>query len=113
MSENPILLPAPRNLTVGTDICQFPSDALLLLNCTQPGELLFAVQRLINEVETNCDQSWQIAAGTAVPQLQAAVVITVLPGAMQHEQGYKLVVEPAGLRSWLQPHKALFMVSVL
>lgn len=96
MSDLPLLLPAPREMTLTGGTLSLPAKRLIVLDSREPQALMYAARRL-QGILAGLGLEWEIAAGSAVPGEQAGITLSVIPQGTRHPQGYELTVTPAGV----------------
>ncbi|OQA45722.1 MAG: Beta-hexosaminidase [Chloroflexi bacterium ADurb.Bin325] len=96
MSDLPLLLPRPREMTLAGGTWSLPEKRLIVLEGGEAQALLHAARRLQDALR-GLDLSWEIVAGNAVPGAQAGITLNVVPQGTRHPQGYELTVTPAGV----------------
>ncbi len=94
MDENLLLLPAPRHLSVSGDVFQVAGRRLIVLDSPEPQALCFAATRLQQALREHAGVAWEVVAGTAVPPEHVGIALSVVPGSVQHAQGYELRITP-------------------
>ena len=99
MSNLPILLPAPRQMTVGGGTLALRERGLIVLDGPDASALLFSAKRLQAALAQQAGVHWEIVAGNAVPHDQIAATLSVVEGGTRHPQGYELTITPEGIHA--------------
>jgi hypothetical protein len=94
MTQEFVLLPAPRYLELGGERFQPQDSGLIALGSADPQAILPSARRLQAELHAVGDLDWEIVAGTTAPLDQVRAELLVIPGGAPHEQGYDLTVAP-------------------
>ncbi len=89
----PLLLPCPRQLQLGNDFFGLPSAGFIALDAPDAQALRFAAGQ-IQEALHPLGATWELVAGLAGPAEQTRVVLSLVPGSVPHEQGYRLTITP-------------------
>ncbi len=95
MSNRPILLPAPRQMSLGNGTMALREQGLIVLDSPDAGALLFSARRLQEALVHQTGIRWEIVAGNAVPHNQIAATLSVVEGGTRHPQGYELTITSA------------------
>ncbi len=88
MALQPLLLPAPRRLTMGEDVYNLPPHALIAISTSV---LFFEGQMLQSALSKFAGLNWEIVAGTSY--LNVGVFIEI-DEALTQAQGYQLSISP-------------------
>ena len=99
-SEQLVLLPIPRRMTVDGGICPLAGEGLIVLDCPAPQAVLLAAAKLQDALSQHLHATMAISASTAVPAERISVYLTLDPkgqGGAAHEQGYDLRIVPEGV----------------
>jgi hexosaminidase len=95
--RTPSLLPAPRQLQLGSGAYQLEPGRRVLLQGAAPAELLFSARRLQAALRRHADASWELAASPAGPPREIGAVLRVAPERVGHPQAYELTVDANGI----------------
>ena len=93
MFEKPLLLPAPRFLSLQEGELSLADEKLIVLDATNAGALRFTAVRLQEALSQLAGVAWELAAGTAAPHDETGILLSIVPGGVQHLEGYRT---PAG-----------------
>ncbi len=88
--SSPLLLPTPRQLQILKGRFNLPDSGIIQINCRNPQEILFSARLL----KDSLGQGWQISAGSFVAEGEVLISLNLIPGAVRHEQGYRITVAP-------------------
>jgi hexosaminidase len=91
MVSHPLLLPAPRDLTLTGNFYALPSQALLVISNTS---LLFEAHSLQSALSQYAHLNWEIVAGENYPNTG---VMLQLNDSLIHSEGYQLSVISSGI----------------
>ncbi len=94
-----LLLPAPRQMTVGGGTLALRERGLIVLDGPDAGALFFSARRLQVALAENANVRWEIVAGNTAPHDQVAATLSVVEGGTRHPQGYELAITPAGIHA--------------
>jgi len=97
MTENFVLLPAPRHLMRLEGDFTFTDGRLVLLDSRQPQAVRFAGLRFCAAVRQHLGLDWNVTASSAVPAGQVGLTLAIMPEAVAHPEGYRLRVAPEGI----------------
>ena len=98
MPDRPLLLPAPRRLTLTGGEIPLDSERLILIQAESPQALLFTAQRLQRALLARWGPGWEISAGSAVPAGLVGLCLQLDPALQLPAQGYELAVSSEGIR---------------
>ncbi|MCP4197139.1 MAG: family 20 glycosylhydrolase [Proteobacteria bacterium] len=87
-----LLVPAPRQLNFSAGTTSLNDGQLIVLNTPEPLPLGYSIKRLQEKLAENAGVSWQVVAGSAVPQDLIGVRLNQVPGSTYHPQGYDLTI---------------------
>ncbi len=96
MTENFVLLPAPRQITRLEGNFTFEDDRLVLLDSRQAQAVRFAALRFCGTVQ-HLGLDWDVTASSAVPAGQVGLTLAIMPEAVAHPEGYRLRIIPEGI----------------
>jgi hexosaminidase len=99
MSNLPILLPTPRQMTLGGETMALRERGLIVLDGPDAGALLFSVQRLQAALAEKASVRWEIVASNAAPHDQIAATFSIVERGTRHPQGYELTITPDGIHA--------------
>lgn len=91
MSEKPLLLPAPRFLSVQDGELALADEKLIVLDTADGQALWFTAVSLQSALSQLAGVNWEIVAG-AVPYEQTGVTLSIAPGSVQNREGYSLTI---------------------
>ena len=97
MTENFVLLPAPRYITWLEGNFTFTDGRLVLLDSRQPQAVRFAALRFCAVARQYLGLDWELTASSAVPAGQVGLTLAIMPEAVAHPEGYRLRVAPEGI----------------
>src|SRR5687768_10458358 len=87
MSEKPLLLlPMPRQVTLGSGTLTLPEHALIAMSSNS----LFTEGRFIQDALTALGLNWELVVGSDYPNTS---LLLKLDPALSHPQGYLLIIE--------------------
>jgi hexosaminidase len=95
--QKPVLLPLPRQVDWGADSVRVPAE-LVIATLAWQQELLPAVLRFRQVIEAEVGVSVQVAASAVGLEDAFHVQVVADESAVSHPQGYRLSVEPKGIR---------------
>ncbi len=96
MRESLVLLPPPQVL-VATEQQLTLAPGWIELECDQPSLLLPVIERLQATLHAAAGVDWALVAGGLEPQPHG-LRITVRPGTLANQQGYRLEIDAAAIR---------------
>jgi hypothetical protein len=94
----PLLLPAPRKLSLANEALLLRDHLLIILEGPDPAALLFSARRLQAALQASAGLSWEIGASPAAPASEIGVTLSVVPAGVRHPQGYELTITPEDIR---------------
>ncbi|MCG3209215.1 MAG: hypothetical protein FOGNACKC_02836 [Anaerolineae bacterium] len=97
MTDQLLLLPAPRQLSLTGGAFSLPAERLIALNAAEPSALLFTAERVQAALRQSAGVEWPIVAGDAAPAARVCLRLNVVPGAVAHPQGYQLTITAAAI----------------
>jgi hypothetical protein len=97
MTNNMHLLPAPRQLTILNGVYTLPDNQLIVLDGLDPQEIHFTARRVQAALRKEAGVNWPIVAGKGIPAERVGLTISVVPGGVEHPQGYQLSVAKRGV----------------
>ncbi|NPA89992.1 MAG: family 20 glycosylhydrolase [Chloroflexi bacterium] len=92
-----LLFPVPRSVEETGHIFSLPQDMLIVINAPRAADVRFTAHRLQAALATHAGVHWEVVASTAVPREQMGAVLSVVPGAVRHPQGYELTITEQGI----------------
>ncbi|MBC8503655.1 MAG: family 20 glycosylhydrolase [Anaerolineales bacterium] len=84
----PLLLPAPRHLNLQGSQFIHPDSGVILINAPEPQDIFFSAVLL----QGGLTDQWRIAAGGGAGEGKGIIALNLVPGGVQHEQGYQLII---------------------
>lgn len=99
MSDNLLLLPMPHHLSLVEEMLPLSDQRLIVLDSAAPQALRFAATRLQQALREHAGVTWEVVAGTAVPQEQIGIILSVVPDGVRHPQGYALTITTEGIHA--------------
>ena len=90
----PLLLPQPRQLRAGAGTCPIGGLQFISLDGPDRQALLFGARRLQAALRFAAGRQIELRAG---PGRSGDIRISVAPGAVEHDQGYRLSITPTGV----------------
>ena len=119
MSHELILLPAPRQITFSDPTFSLPAHGAICIEATSLYENWLAARQLQETLNAIPGLHWEIVGGTAIPDDQIGVILSLAAGGAVHPQGYELTVAagrihvvaatPAGLFYGVQTLRQLLL----
>ncbi|MEM7114394.1 MAG: glycoside hydrolase family 20 zincin-like fold domain-containing protein [Chloroflexota bacterium] len=104
MENEWMLLPLPRQAEQKEGTLRLADGKLIGL----AGGTLFTARRLQAALREQVGLEWEIVGGTAVPQDQLGIILSVTPHSMPHEQGYQLTVTETAVHVVASSQAGLF-----
>ncbi|HXV42662.1 MAG TPA: beta-N-acetylhexosaminidase, partial [Anaerolineae bacterium] len=97
MLNNLSLLPQPRHLTLFDGAMALPNHRLIVLDTYTPQSLRFIANRIQQALRDQAQVNWPIVAGNAVSAEKIGLTLSLVPGSVNHPQGYELTITPSGI----------------
>ena len=107
MNEFPLLLPNPRYLIPDKGALTLQDERLIVIAGAFAPALRLSAMRLQRAL-AHAGVSWDVAAGSHLPDAMIGVTIDITPGSVRHVQGYEMTITPRAIHLVAQNPAAVF-----
>ncbi len=87
-------LPIPRESTRRTGVFALHPNQTIQIVSKDPHRLFFTAQELSAEVMAHTQTEWNVSASRSIPESNIAVQLVIIPTAVTHAEGYRLLITP-------------------